>query len=117
MSDPGGPITVYLTLGLSAITTLVLISAKMRELLSPIFGWVSGGTLRKMRRIDEIEDARVTDLTQQVKHLSERVVALEQEAARHRRMVVEHATWDVYAIVEAGKAGVMLDPPPTLLTH
>lgn len=117
MSDPGSPIIVYLTMGLSAVTTIVLISAKLRELLAPMFGWMRGGTMRKMRQLDELEDARVVDLTAQVKHLATRVEALEEEGARHRRLVLEHVMWDANAIVEAGKAGIQLTPPPPLLAY
>jgi hypothetical protein len=118
MTDNVNLLTVYLTLALSVITLLVLISAKLRELLKPIFWWLGRGrALGKIKRVDEVEDARVADLTRQMEYLATRVTALETDAAAHRKMVMEHATWDVYAIVEAGKAGVVLEPPPALLTH
>jgi hypothetical protein len=119
MADDGGNLlTVYLTLALSAITMLVLISAKLRELLAPVFWWLGRGrALGRIKRVDDAEDARVADLTRQVEYLASRVSTLETDAAAHRIMVMEHATWDVYAIIEAGKAGVTLEPPPALLTH
>jgi hypothetical protein len=118
MEGSGNLLTVYLTLALSAITMLVLISAKLRELLAPVFWWLGRGrALGRIKRVDEAEDARVADLTRQVAYLTSRVTALETDAAAHREMVMEHATWDVYAIVEAGKAGVTLEPPPALLTQ
>jgi hypothetical protein len=118
MEGNGNLLTVYLTLALSAITMLVLISAKLRELLAPVFWWLGRGrALGRIKRVDEVEDARVADLTQQLEYLASRVSALETDAAAHRKMVMEHATWDVYAIIEAGKAGVILEPPPALLTH
>jgi hypothetical protein len=110
MTDNVNLLTVYLTLALSVITLLVLISAKLRELLKPIFWWLGRG-----RALGKIK--RVADLTRQMEYLATRVTALETDAAAHRKMVMEHATWDVYAIVEAGKAGVVLEPPPALLTH
>lgn len=118
MSDPAGnPISIYLTLALSAITTLVLISAKLRELISPVARWFTGGAMRRMRQIDELEDARVIDLTKQVEHLTRRVVALEKEAQEHRDLVLSHIRWDAMAIAAAAKAGIELDLPPDLIAY
>jgi len=114
----GNLLTVYLTLALSAVTMLVLISAKLRELLAPIWWWLGRGrALGKIKRVDDVEDARIADLARQVAYLAARVTALETEAAAHRKMVMEHAAWDVYAIIEAGKAGVTLEPPPAMLIY
>lgn len=93
---------------------IATVSEKLQAVLGPLGRWLGERKMRKLKRADEYNDARVAYLTEQVEYLANEVAKIRHEQHEQLVLLATHRAWDTNAVHQIHELGGAVEPPPPL---
>ena len=110
----GNPFVIYGAIAAALAGYLVLVSQRLQKALGPLGRWLTERQLRRLRRVEQITDARIKYLGDQLEYLAAEVKQLRIENNDRRMLARVHERWDASVASQVRQLGGTVEDPPPL---
>jgi hypothetical protein len=110
----GNPIIIYGAVAAALAGYLVLVSERLQKALGPVGRWLTERQLRRLARSERVNDARITDLSEQLVFVLEQQTIMRRQQQALLNLIRDHERWDASVARQLRAQGLDVEDPPPL---